>query len=145
MSQPPDDSSLPIPLPVDPDEPDRSLSLPPTPSGRPRRVKLDLETVVPVVVRSDVGTQWALARNISDAGMLIEVATTPPIGSRVEVKLFGVPGSLDAPHPAWMCGEVRHHVCWNFRGQDRRPAMSGVVIRFVDEPVAEVEGRGLPS
>jgi hypothetical protein len=129
----------------DPEAPDRSRSEPPTPSGRPRKLKLALETVVPVVVRSDVGTQWALARNISDAGMLIELATTPPIGSRVEVKLFGVPGSLDAPHPAWMCGEVRHHVCWNFRGQDRRPALSGVVIRFVDERVVEVEGRGLPS
>ena len=90
---------------------------------------------MPVILRSEVGVQWALARNVSEGGMLIELETAPPIGSRVEIKLFGVPGSLDAPEHAWIGAEVRHHLAWNFEGQGRKPGLTAVAVRFVDEPV----------
>ena len=52
----------------------------PAPSERrtSRRIRLRLETAVPVLVRGDVGLQWGLARNVSEGGMLIEQGVTQP-------------------------------------------------------------------
>lgn len=105
----------------------------PAPSERRscRRIRLKLETAVPVMVRGDVGVQWGLARNVSEGGMLIELKTPPPIGSLVEIKLFGVQGSIDAPDAVELHAEVRHHVAWNFSGPGV-PVLTAVGVRFVE-------------
>jgi len=99
---------------------------------RDRRIKLDLETAVPVVIRSGGLVQWGLARNISEGGMLIEIAEAPPIGSRVEVKIAGIQGSLDAPESVLLHGEVRHHVAWRVGSPPSR--LHAIGLRFVPEP-----------
>ena len=109
-------------------------TLRPAPSERRscRRIRLHLDTAVPVLVRSDVGVQWGLARNVSEGGMLIEIKTPAPIGTPVEIKLFGVQGSIDAPDAVVMHAEVRHHVAWNFRGGPGRPSLTAIGVRFVE-------------
>ncbi|MFO0723776.1 MAG: PilZ domain-containing protein [Myxococcota bacterium] len=108
-----------------------------------RRLRLELETAVPVLVRSTNGTQWGLARNVSEGGMLIELREPPPIGAEVEIKLFGVQGSIDAPDAVFVRGEVRHNVAWNFAqneaGPRNRPGMSGIGVRFCEPAPAPVE------
>jgi hypothetical protein len=94
---------------------------------RSNRVRLSLETAVPVHVRWDGLVQWGIARNISEGGMLIELRGLPSIGSRVEITFSGIDGSADAPDPATLHGEVRHHVVWNVRGA----GLSAIGIRFV--------------
>lgn len=111
-----------------------------------RRLRLELETAVPVLIRSDNGTQWGLARNVSSGGMLIELQEPPPIGAPVEIKLFGVQGSIDAPDAVVIRGEVRHNVAWNFHhpeGARGRPGMSAIGVRFVAE--TPVEGVLVPG
>lgn len=104
----------------------------PGPSERreSRRIRLRLETAVPVMVRSDDGVQWGLARNVSEGGMLIEMKTPAAIGTRVEIKLFGVQGSIDAPDAVLLHAEVRHHVAWNFAGPGV-PTLTAIGVRFV--------------
>lgn len=97
---------------------------------RADRIRLTLETAVPVIVRSEGLVQWGVARNISEGGMLIEMTDAPSMGARVEVKLMGIHGSTDSPAPAVLTGEVRHQVAWNFG--DR--GLSAVGVRFVDAP-----------
>lgn len=86
---------------------------------------------MPVLVRGDVGLQWGLARNVSEGGMLIELKTPAPIGTRVEIKLFGVQGSIDAPDAVLLHAEVRHHVAWNFAGPGV-PSLTAIGVRFVE-------------
>lgn len=114
-------------------------TLRPAPAERrsSRRIRLKLDTAVPVKVRSDVGVQWGLARNVSEGGMLIELRTPPPIGSTLQVELMGVRGSVDAPDPAVLDGEVRHHVAWNFAGPGTR-SLTAIGVRFI-EPQRDVE------
>jgi len=107
----------------------------PSERRRSRRIRIRLETAVPVTVRGDNGLQWGLARNVSEGGMLVEVKEPPPIGSRLEIKLFGVKGSLDAPDAALLRGEVRHHVSWNCADG---PRVAAIGVRF-SEPHEEVE------
>lgn len=103
-----------------------------------RRVRLDLETAVPVLVRDQSGgLQWGLARNISEGGMLIEVQSPPSIGARIQVKIFGIQGSADAPDAVFVHAEVRHNLAWNLGG-DRRTKLSAIGVRFAAPPQTEL-------
>lgn len=104
-----------------------------------RRVRLDLETAVPVLVREMNGTlQWGLARNISEGGMLIELKQPPAIGAHVEIKIFGVNGSADAPDNVIVFAEVRHNLAWNFAGDETRAGLSAVGVRFCSPPEDQI-------
>ena len=107
---------------------------------RSRRVGMSLDTAVPVQLRTDDIVQWGMARNISEGGMLIEVREPPTIGSEVEVRIPGIQGSSDAPTPAVLRGEVRHHVAWNFADEDKRTSLCAIGVRFLP-PIEEVEPR----
>lgn len=107
-------------------------------SGRERRrsrIRLRLEIAVPVVLRGENGAQRGLARNISEGGMLVEVAEAPPIGSRVSVTLSGIDGATDSPDAVTLAGEVRHHVAWQYNQAEDTQVMRGVGIRFVEQEV----------
>lgn len=101
-----------------------------------RRVPLELNTTVPVVVRDLGRVQWGIARNVSEGGMLVEVRDPPSIGAFVEIKLAGMQGTIAAPDAVYLTGEVRHQMAWAY-GPDGK-TLSAVGIRFVDapEPVA---------
>lgn len=114
-------------------------------SGRPvsterrraQRLRLDLETAVPVLISERGCLQWGLARNVSEGGMLIEVSDPPPIGAMIEIQILGVRGSADAPEGVTLCGEVRHNVTWNFGGRDRA-RLNAIGVRFVSPPPPEM-------
>lgn len=98
-------SELPHPQPdIGESEPrDRSLS----------RLSFSLESRTPVWVRSDLGLQQGMARNMTPSGMLIELAERPPIGGPLEVTLSGR-GGFSASDTMVFIGEVRHHLAWEF-------------------------------
>ena len=103
-----------------------------------RRVRLELETAVPVLVRDQSGSlQWGLARNISEGGMLIELQTPPSIGARIQVKIFGIQGSADAPDAVFVHAEVRHNLAWNLGGE-RKTKLSAIGVRFAAPPPTEL-------
>src|SRR4051794_32365782 len=107
-----------------PATPTNVVSQEPAPSSSDRRrggrLLLTMETAVPVLVRSGAELQWGIARNVSDGGMLVELQEPPPIGAPVEIQIFGIHGSTDAPDPAVVYGEVRHQIAWNFFEGDGR-------------------------
>jgi hypothetical protein len=113
---------------------------------RSRRLRLDLDTAVPIQVRSAGGlVQWGVARNISEGGMLIELQEPPPIGAYVAIKILGVSGSEDAPDAVVVHAEVRHALSWNFGSDDRRSGISAVGVRFVPPPqVVSLPAEGSP-
>lgn len=118
-----------------------------TPKGHERRasrrVCLNLDVAVPVLVRGPSGLLRGLARNISEGGMLIELADLPGIGARLEITFTGVPGSADAPDPVTLHGEVRHQVAWQHAQRGQTHMLKGVGVRFL-EP-SELEEELVPS
>lgn len=101
---------------------------------RDTRVPLSLDIAMPIHVRGENGFQRGLARNISEGGMLLEVADAPPIGSEVEVTLAGSSGFPDGPDAVVLRGEVRHHMAWQYSHHQETKTMRGVGIRFVEPP-----------
>ncbi len=114
---------------------------PPAPAERrrSRRVPLQLEIAAPVLVRSDLSVQRGLARNISEGGMLIELAPLPAIGTRLDVSFAGISGSKDAPESVVLRGEVRHQLSWQYSTSAGKRVLRAVGVRFIeakDEPRA---------
>lgn len=70
--------------------------------------------------------------------MLVEIEDAPSIGASVTVKIAGVKGSTDAPEPAVLHGEVRHHVAWN----SSDGYLSAIGVRFVPEPEEPLHPQG---
>lgn len=96
-----------------------------------RRIRLTLETAVPVTIRSQSLVQWGTARNISEGGMLIELNDPPPIGAFVSVKIAGIEGSSDAPEDVILHGEVRHQVAWDCGDSG---SLTAIGVRFTAPP-----------
>jgi hypothetical protein len=101
---------------------------------RTKRLRLTLETAVPVLVRSGSLIQWGLARNVSEGGMLIELGELPQIGTLVEIKIAGVDGPGDLSAPTILHGEVRHHLAWNYAEPPQNAGLRAVGVRFVNPP-----------
>jgi hypothetical protein len=108
-----------------------------------RRLSLNLDVAVPVLVRGPDGLLHGVARNISEGGMLIELAELPGIGARLEITIMGVAGSADAPDGVTLVGEVRHQLAWQHAVQGRARLLKGVGVRFL-EP-AEIEEPSVPT
>ena len=105
---------------------------------RKRRVRLEFETAVPVLVRTQRGSQRGLVRNVSDEGMLIELPLAPGIGSIVEVCIGGQAGAEMTPEPVSLWAEVRHQINWNFRENEERRSLQAIGLRFVRSPEPSV-------
>jgi hypothetical protein len=101
---------------------------------RQRRVPVALETAVPVLVRTDHGTQRGLVRNISSGGALIEVPCPPGIGSTMEIFIQGIPGTVTAPENVAFWAEVRHQMHWNFTEEKKKKKLHAVGVRFIAPP-----------
>jgi hypothetical protein len=99
-----------------------------------KRLRLNLEVAVPVVIRAPDWVEFGLARNISEGGMLIQVRDPPAIGARLEITISGVQGSSDAPEAVTLVGEVRHHIAWQYRARGQSKTMKGIGVRFIEKP-----------
>lgn len=83
---------------------------------------------VPVEVRSVVGVQFGMARNVSRQGAVLQLGQPPPISSDVEITFRGIDGSRAAPYSIELWGWVQHAMLWRL-GQDRR-RLRAVAVRW---------------
>jgi hypothetical protein len=93
------------------------------------RFHIRFNKAFPVIVVSELyGDTSAVARNISAGGMFIEMVDPLPLGSVITV-CFG--WSQDVELRAR--GEVKHHYCFNYGGEDGEPAVArGIGLRFLE-------------
>jgi hypothetical protein len=108
-----------------------------------RRVRLSLDTAVPVQVRAhdDDGLRWGVARNISEGGILIELREPLALGTEVDVRLIGLGGAEEEIEP--LRGVVRHSVNWS---HGAGPRLYAAGVQFVTEaPVWDEPWRVVPA
>lgn len=106
------------------------------------RFHIRFNKAFPVVVVSELyGDTSAVVRNISAGGMFIEMADPLPLGSVITICFRGgADGELRAR------GEVKHHYCFNYGGEDGEPALArGIGLRFLEfSPHGEIPDTWLP-
>lgn len=92
------------------------------------RFHIRFNKAFPVIVVSELyGDTPAVARNISAGGMFIEMADPLPLGSVITICFPAGDAELRAR------GEVKHHYCFNYGGDDGEPAIArGIGLRFVE-------------
>ena len=93
------------------------------------RFHIRFNKAFPVMVLSELyGETGAVARNISEGGMFIEMADPLPLGSQVTVS-FRAAGGGDLSAR----GEVKHHYCFNYGGDRGETHISrGIGLRFLE-------------
>lgn len=96
---------------------------------RDTRLHMRFDKAFPVIVGSEIyGECQAVARNISEGGMMVEMIDPLPLGSFVTVH-FEVP---DCPGDIVVRAEVKHHYCFNFASADQPSSTRGIGLRFVE-------------
>lgn len=106
------------------------------------RFHIRFNKAFPVIVVSELyGDTSAVARNISAGGMFIEMADPLPLGSVITICFGGAEGEVRAR------GEVKHHYCFNYGGDDGEPALArGIGLRFLEFfPDGEIPNTCVPS
>ena len=92
-----------------------------------QRLHVRFDKMFPVTVGSELyGESDAVARNISDGGMLVEMADPLPLGSVVTIRFEH--GDIEICARA----EVKHHYCLNFATGDEPSLMRAIGLRFVE-------------
>ena len=107
-----------------------------------KRQALRFETLFPVIISSDTfGESNATARNISAAGILVEMDEPLPLGTTVRIH-FAVPESRASIIAR---GEVKNHYFLNYASSRGARSMTGMGIRFraFDVEPGDVQGVGL--
>ena len=90
-----------------------------------KRAALRFEKVIPVSVESeDFGPMGAIARNVSEGGMMIETPSPMPLGSEVRVRFL----SPDGGGSIVVRAEVKNHYALNYSGGHAR----GMGVRFLE-------------
>ena len=74
------------------------------------------------------GEMTAIARNISEGGMGIEMHEPLPLGSVVTIR-FRWPGQTDGVS---VRAEVKHHYCFNYNVGDQAASTRGIGLRFLE-------------
>ena len=118
------------------------------PSGPPSRVEnrrfSRLDKAFPVTLRSEQhGEISAIARNVSEGGMMVEVRSPLPLGTPVAVYFF-LPGSQVR---VLAHGEVKNHYFFNFsdgKGGVRRLTGMGLRLGSFESEVDLTTGMGIP-
>jgi hypothetical protein len=98
---------------------------------RDKRIQPRFDKTFPVMVGSELfGDAWAIARNLSAGGILVEMSYAPPLGTVVTVHFQATrdDGTLDE---LVVRAEVKHHHYLNFAAGDAA-ASRAVGLRFLD-------------
>ena len=94
-----------------------------------QRIAMRFNKVFPVVIDSEIyGECSGIARNVSQGGILVEMADPLPLGSCVTV-FFRMPDCVGAIKAR---AEVKHHYCLNYSVKDRAARARGMGLRFVE-------------
>jgi len=96
-----------------------------------KRIHTRFNKVFLVVVGSELyGDTFAIARNISTGGVLVEMTYAPPLGTVVTVHFQHAHG--DDLDEMVVRAEVKHHHYLNFSGSGEAAATRAIGLRFID-------------
>ncbi|MCA9678615.1 MAG: PilZ domain-containing protein [Kofleriaceae bacterium] len=119
----------------------RAQTAPSARATRDQRIHIRFDKIFPVVVGSELyGETRAVARNISEGGMLVQMGDPLPLGTYVSIH-FQCPRTDGAIDEIVARAEVKHHYCLNFSvpgtdpearpGPDAASARA-IGVRFLD-------------
>jgi hypothetical protein len=132
------DDSRPMPAPL--------IARSEAPRPRPaleKRIHTRFDKAFLVVIGSELyGDSFAIARNVSAGGLLVEMPYAPPLGTIVTVHFQHVRATeLDRERGGQeeemideivARAEVKHHHYLNFRGSDDQASARGIGLRFIE-------------
>ena len=97
-----------------------------------KRIHTRFNKVFLVVVGSELyGDTFAIARNVSAGGILVEMSYAPPLGTVVTVH-FRNTRDLDEVDELVARAEVKHHHYLNFSGGNEAASARAVGLRFLE-------------
>jgi hypothetical protein len=96
-----------------------------------KRIHTRFNKVFVVVIGSELyGDTYAIARNVSAGGVLVEMTYAPPLGTVVTVHFKSSGG--DEFDEMVVRAEVKHHHYLNFSGSGEAAATRAIGLRFLD-------------
>lgn len=104
--------------------------------SRPHRIEKRIHTrfdkVFLVVIGSELyGDSFAIARNVSAGGILVEMSYAPPLGTVVTVHFQHVRGEEQIDEIVARA-EVKHHHYLNFTGSGEAASTRAIGLRFLE-------------
>jgi len=97
-----------------------------------KRIHTRFDKAFLVVIGSDIyGDSFAIARNISAGGVLVEMPYAPPLGTVVTVHFRHARGD-DEPDELVARAEVKHHHYLNFADGNDAASTRAIGLRFID-------------
>jgi hypothetical protein len=118
---------------------DRSMGV--VPAVAEKRIHTRFDKAFLVVIGSELyGDSFAIARNISAGGLLVEMSYAPPLGTVVTVH-FQYARDGDVTDEIVARAEVKHHHYLNFAGADDQASTRAIGLRFIEfvDPGERVE------
>ena len=110
---------------------DDSLPMPAVPVME-KRIHTRFDKAFLVVIGSELyGDSFAIARNISSGGLLVEMSYAPPLGTIVTVH-FQHAREGDVLDEIVARAEVKHHHYLNFTGGNDQSSVRGIGLRFIE-------------
>ena len=117
---------------LDDSRPHRSVVDKPSERTFEKRVHTRFDKAFLVVIGSELyGDTWAIARNVSAGGILVEMSYAPPLGTVVTVHFQHARGD-DLMDEIVVRAEVKHHHFLNFKTNDETAATRAIGLRFVE-------------
>lgn len=117
---------------LDDSRPHRSAVDKPSERTFEKRVHTRFDKAFLVVIGSELyGDTWAIARNVSAGGILVEMSYAPPLGTVVTVH-FQHARSDDLMDEIVVRAEVKHHHFLNFKTNDETAATRAIGLRFIE-------------
>jgi hypothetical protein len=110
-------------------------------SHHEKRIHIRFDKTFLVMVGSELyGDTFAIARNVSAGGILVEMPYAPPLGTVVTVH-FQNPRGEDQLDEIVARAEVKHHHYLNFTGGNDAASARAIGLRFLEfvdpnEPIA---------
>jgi hypothetical protein len=97
-----------------------------------KRIHTRFDKAFLVVIGSELyGDSFAIARNISAGGLLVEMSYAPPLGTIVTVHFQHVRDG-DAIDEIVARAEVKHHHYLNFTGGNDAASARAIGLRFIE-------------
>ena len=105
---------------------------PVVPAGPDKRIHTRFDKAFLVQIGSELyGDTFAIARNISAGGILVEMSYAPPLGTVVTVH-FQIFHSDDRLDEIVARAEVKHHHYLNFTGSGDAASTRAIGLRFLE-------------
>jgi len=99
---------------------------------REKRIHTRFDKAFLVVIGSEVyGDAFAIARNVSAGGILVEMCYAPPLGTVVTVHFQHARGE-DLMDEIVVRAEVKHHHYLNFTGSGEAASTRAIGLRFLE-------------